>query len=544
MILTLPTLSFSLFTFSNTHLVANLRSLTNMSTPPIPTSGDLPIDPDLLAATQESTPSPPPKRRKKDIYRPARNSLYDLMYQHAGTSLFVRPIFWTDMHTQLLGGRFEELPPCDTPLPPDVPGSPPSRGHLTPSRSIQTLSNALTEILLPTPGSHTYMGLGAVKTVLSTLWPEPFSASRYQEELHLYFGGRVYRDAIRAQVMWNFPAEPVKSSYHSFETTSTKPAESFGLTSASSSPSHNPANLPMMCYMGKNHLAGMRKNLFRIARGPKSTWNGPVHRLQQLRSKMLMPCNADHDPLLVGMFLAMAQRHFYGLPGPSARREHAWKPTRGIAPNPTFHDLKLRILTHDDENAEFIVYTATVTADFLQRFHNPFEVRSDDEGAAPGMKIEYTRVRIWPILGLRERLGKALGQDIVGPFDPNEIETWEDDPVDYTNEMRKRDALSEVINGSFKNDTDAGDNGTDEPVTTCKKRSLSDDGSAEPSTGGKKRCLSEGELLGLVGASWSEVINGLFKDEADAGDDQANTPVRSDNKAMLPMMNMTTPTPP
>jgi len=199
---------------------------------------------------------------------------------------------------------------------------------------------------------------------------------------------------------------------------------------------------------------------------------------------MLIPSNDDQDPHLVGIFLAMAQRHFYGLPHPSHRREHAWDPS-GTRPEPTFQDLRLRILTHDNDTAEFIIYTATITAGFLHRFHDPVSAHVDHTGQVPGMDIEYTRVPIWPILGLRERMGKALGQDMVGPFDPNEIVTWEDDD-DSDSDMlpskaakRKRKALSEVLNGSFEGDSC--DEEADEPALTA-----------------KKRCLREGSAVGVV----------------------------------------------
>ena len=400
------------------------------------------------------------------------------MNQHAGASLFVRPLFWTDQHCELLGVHFRELPACDTPVPTDVAGTPPSRGHMRPSQAITTLSDALTEILVPSSPLHTLSSNG-VKTVLETLWPHAFPKARYLPDLHLYFGGRVYRDVVRAQVMWNFP----DNRELSFLSVTTRAADSF-LESPASSPGHNPANLPMMCYLGKSQLAAIRKNIFRVALGPRNTPNEPVWRLQQLRSKMLIPSNDDQDPHLVGIFLAMAQRHFYGLPHPSPRREHAWDPS-GTHPEPTFHDLRLRILTHDNDTAEFIIYTATITAGFLRRFHDPLSAHVDSSGRVPGMDIEYTRVPIWPILGLRERMGKALGQDIVGPFDPDEIETWEDSDSDSDmlpgkSTKRKRKALSEVLNGSFEGG-DSCDEEADEPALTA-----------------KKRCLREGSAVGVV----------------------------------------------
>ena len=414
------------------------------------------------------------RRRRNRAYRPAKNSLFDVIRQNAGTSLFVRPICWTDLHAELLGARFEELPPCDTPLPVTLPGTPPSKGHMRPSQTIITLSEALTQILLP-DAVHPILCSNSIKTILMTLWPESFSKPQYLPELHLFFGGRVYRDSVRAQIMWNYPTavEEIKSSYSSFRTVTTRPADSFNHSTQQSTP-QNPVNLPMVCYIGKSQLASIRRNLFRVAPSPGRGWNEPVWRLQQLRAKMLIPSNADHDAHFVGIFLAMAQKHFYAPPALSSRRDSPMSPDKKIPPCPNFQDITLRILTHDTETAEFLVYTGHITAKFLEKFHNPFK-NPDDEEQTSGIKIEYTRVPIWPILGLRERLGKALGEEVVGQFNPEEVETWEVDREKHETGKRKREVLTEVFNNSFSSESE------DEPSLTA-----------------KKRCLSEGTPSGVV----------------------------------------------
>lgn len=350
---------------------------------------------------------------------------------------------------------------------------------MSPSTTIMTLSDSLTQILLP-DAMHPILCTNAVKTILMTLWPEPFSKPQYLPELHLYFGGRVYRDSVRAQIMWNFPSDEVKSSYSSFRSVSTRPADSFNPSQNPSqlpcTPSQTAANLPMVCYIGKNQLASIRRNLFRISPGPAKSWNEPVSRLQQLRARQLVPSNLDQDAYFVGIFLAMAQKHFYPLPFASPRRESSISPKGCIPPTPNFRDVTLRILTHDTETSDFLIYTAYVTKEFLEKFHNPFKAApNDDDAATSGIRIEYVRVPIWPILGLRERLGKALGHDVVGQFNPDEIETWEKDPEKQDTNKRKREVLSEVLNGSFEEDTDD-----------------------EPSLSAKKRCLSEGSPVGVV----------------------------------------------
>ncbi|CEI67831.1 unnamed protein product [Fusarium venenatum] len=99
----------------------------------------------------------------------------------------------------------------------------------------------------------------------------------------------------------------------------------------------------------------------------------------------------------------MAQKHFYPSPPTTGRHDSQISPEQGIPPCPNFHDLKLRILTHGTDTLEFIVYTGYVTKEFLERFHDPFKAPLDDDDATvSGLKIEYTRIPIWPILELRE----------------------------------------------------------------------------------------------------------------------------------------------
>ena len=80
--------------------------------------------------------------------------------------------------------------------------------------------------------------------------------------------------------------------------------------------------------------------------------------------------------------------------------------------------------------------------------------REDENEGIPGITIDYTRVRIWPILGLLERIGKALGEDIVGSVDDAKLKTWEDDDEPQNASKRGREA-PDVFNGNLgeKSDT-------------------------------------------------------------------------------------------
>lgn len=427
------------------------------------------------------------RRRRRRVYRPDEGSLYDKMWEHAGVSLFVRPICWTDLHLRLLGATFVEMPRCDTPVPPQSPrGAPvsPSRCHLKPSAAATTLSRELTAMLANGISRHYWSQ--SVRTVMSTLFPERLSSDNMHPALHHYFGGMVYRDTCRVQVMWD-SSQSRSGSIGSFESASTRPAESFGIptgggadcaTSGSGSSSASgasqqtspPASQPILSYVGKAQLVATRRTMYRVIQGPDHSYNGPVERLQQLRSKMFVPENPNHDPLIVGIILALAQKRFYAEPVLTPTK---WYPQRAkpLGPGePEFHDVTVHLLMNDNDTSEFIVYKGKVTADLLRKFHEPtknpraaagktlvdkMEELADDGG----IRIEYTRVPVWPILGLKERLGKTLGRDIVGDFDEDNIETWEEEAdrkLDRLKRRREREALAEVFNGSFEDDANDG----------------------------------------------------------------------------------------
>ncbi|KAM3487671.1 hypothetical protein MY3957_009031 [Beauveria namnaoensis] len=392
--------------------------------------------------------------RKRFPRRVAPGSVLDIMRCNSGTALFVRPLCWTDRHAELLKVQFNELPICATPMPVNEPGSPPPKGHMQPSRSILKLSETLSDILSYKIAHPTAVS-DAVCTIMAKLWPESFCQYHVVPDLHLFFGDKVYHEAVRAQIMWTYPSGSCPPSQ-------TRPISSQSTQDAASSPEsrfsdstlpsrHVLTDQPMVCYMGKAQLASIRRNMFRIAPGPNRQFNEPVSSLFKLRSKNLEPQNPNEDSYIAGMLLAMAQKHFYPNPRISSLFRRGISPSKNARP---FRDLKLRFMTHDIERAQFIVYTGHMTATFLERFRRPHRMPPAPEFDGDlGFKIDYVCVLIWPILGLRERLGKALGMDLVGEFDPEVMETWEEDDVetpDSSGSKRKRTALGEVVNGSFE----------------------------------------------------------------------------------------------
>ncbi|KAK1948696.1 hypothetical protein LY78DRAFT_664769 [Colletotrichum sublineola] len=164
-----------------------------------------------------------------------------------------------------------------------------------------------------------------------------------------------------------------------------------------------------------------------ISDTPRNTYgvirdSTPVKELNTLYYKPSACVKANEDsihPFLAGVILALAQRPFYGkaIP-PVTKRPYS----SVVSPSFTaeFHDVVVHILTIS--NKDFVVYKGVVAEALLRKFSYPAE-NPQPTGKADGMRIEYTRVPIWPILGLRERLGKALGPDLVGNVDEDNIET-------------------------------------------------------------------------------------------------------------------------
>lgn len=68
----------------------------------------------------------------------------------------------------------------------------------------------------------------------------------------------------------------------------------------------------------------------------------------------------------------------------------------------------------DAAENNLVIYTGTIGADFLEGFANPARTLHRKPGGASSMRIDYTRVPIWPFYGLKERLASALGSEVTG----------------------------------------------------------------------------------------------------------------------------------
>ncbi|KAL2129595.1 hypothetical protein VTI74DRAFT_7549 [Chaetomium olivicolor] len=440
--------------------ISQLRAIVSMSTS---RDGSSPPEHGLPTERDHQTQPAQTKRRlcRRPITRPEPGSLYDIMHEHAGTSLYVVPICWTDQHSRLLGARFHERPAIVKPVPDPAPGV-----WLEPSRMAQMLTSEMHNLVREdaTP-ARAFCKNHAIKRIMSTLFPTTLSHPKTGAELNLYFGHRVFRKVVRIPCIWKSPSNVDVS----FDSCPTLPSTSFGQAPKAGG---REAGMPMLAYINKAQLAAIRKNLYGIVRGPENTTNEPVSRLQKLRSKMLVPEDADHDPYIVAILLAMAQAHFYheSSSRSSPQSSQGGRKSVRIAP-PVFRDVEVQVITHDDGNdssPNFVIYTAVVTATFLKRFMYPHKApeSKSDEDINTGMDISYTPVSFWPILGLKERLSRALGHEIASDSiydDPNYIGLWdpllepqvEIRPVYQPVSLKRRrgaerQPLSQVLNSSFE----------------------------------------------------------------------------------------------
>ncbi|KAI0484082.1 hypothetical protein GGR56DRAFT_612251 [Xylariaceae sp. FL0804] len=410
-------------------------------------------DPSQLGAPPETGPNLSPRRRRirRKHKSPEVGSLYDTMYDHAGESLFVLPICWTDFHKQLLGCRFIARPPHNTPTPSSKLS--PQQLRETPipifykGRILDRLMSDNTTILAKTI---------ALRDILRMMYPNHLSKSRYSADLDLRFGHRRYPNAVRCQWLWQ-PVTCASASFSSATTVTASQSASHMMASMSVNVANNG---PVLAYVSRDYLKKIRTNCFRIARGPS---NAPVCRLQQLRSKNLMPKNADEDQYLIAVMIAMAQHSVYG---------NMWQGT-DFEPR----DTPVRVVTTSEGEENLIVYSATVPEALLMMFHDPDKAPRGNTQ----FEIEYARVPVWPVLGLKERLGQALGADVVGDFANVPMDTYENElqqpaTPESASPKRRRGVLEEVLNASFSEDRES----------DCHGRVLG-------KRTGKRICLEEGK---------------------------------------------------
>ncbi|KAI0407776.1 hypothetical protein F4802DRAFT_551222 [Xylaria palmicola] len=414
-------------------------------------------------SADSATPTPSTKRRKlhRMLKRPEIGSLYDILHDHVGTSLFLRPIFWTDLHSRLLGCRFVQLPSPKTrpPLSFSTPDSSPSP-HRTrkPSRTFRRIEKnigALMSHSVPRSFRDTRDKDNAMVDLLSLLYPGRLSCPSLCTDLNMRFGHSLYRSAVYCQLLW-YPlcsSSPVVS----FDSATTRIAsEPASHTASYSMAASAPSDGPVLAYISRFHINCLRRQGLYAVKAPPGVWNIPVVRMQALRGKRLLPKNEDEDAHFLGVMIAMAQQSVYA--------------NLNAGTGFTARDVEVRLLTEAVEDETLLVYRATIPAATLAMLHRPHVAPTRH----PEIQVEHVRVPLWPVIGLKERLGKVLGSDIVGDIDDTHIETFDDEESKTSRELnrkRRRDALSEVWNMSFCEDPEP-----DSPkLFLGKKRRMEDD---------------------------------------------------------------------
>ena len=166
------------------------------SRPPTPAS---PTDPNMSTKPQHAHTRAP--LRRKHI-APEVGSLYDILHDHHHTSLYIQPICWTDLHTQVLGCQFPQLPPQNTP----TPQSHPSRR--VPPPTVNKVMGELNKLMSNDRSPAAMTQTRAIKEILSTLFPAHLSKAKTTADFGIRFGNRCYLRQVRCQAIWKRPDFP------------------------------------------------------------------------------------------------------------------------------------------------------------------------------------------------------------------------------------------------------------------------------------------------------------------------------------------------
>lgn len=336
------------------------------------------------------------RRRARQVFQPEAGSLCSILHEYAGESLFVRPIMWTNAHLSAFGVKFVQLPPCQRPRPVSSEGW----RQPAPSSKLFRLTGNINMVLSMNkaaigrePPLNSANRLCGLNELFAIMYPDRkiICAPGKNHLLPLFVWGAPYPQVCNIEILW-----------------------------------HDEAKKSTMGFLDKASLQFVRKSRMFSVSSRNGVENTAVKELVRKRINLILPADRDADPYLAGAFVAMAQSRFY--PASLETKRMALgvaKRTFRDLRMPKFTDTQLRILTTDDGQT-FSVYTATVTAKLLTALHCPIdkELRSGPDDF--GMTIEHTKVDIFPLLGLKERLGKALGQDLVGDVNFEGMETYEE----------------------------------------------------------------------------------------------------------------------
>ncbi|KAI1110625.1 hypothetical protein F5Y14DRAFT_346016 [Nemania sp. NC0429] len=355
------------------------------------------------------------KTARRTITSPTIGSLFDIMHDNAGLSLFVPPLFWTDHHTRLLDCRFVQVPPMATQGPLSRP--PPRSSQAFPLKSslptslsgddISAMYEALT--VLMSPNQLQKSKNTSMKNLMSQLYPHKLTEPGEGGNLPMEFGNRRYFDAVGYQLVWDHKMP----NYFPFG--STPPRKQLGGKS------------PILAYIvSPSNLDWQRRTRYFVTYlGPGGVLNIPVHRWNHLRYKQLRAKDPNENAYLVGCIIAMAQNKSQG--------------SRIFG-----RGTRVNLISIEEETKSFIVYKTTVSAAFLAKFHDPAATPAGNSE----LVVEYTKVPTWPLMGLKERLSNALGVEFQDSFYLPPGRREQAGPM-AGSPKRKRDPLSEMLNTSF-----------------------------------------------------------------------------------------------
>lgn len=443
----------------------------------------------IAAPGRSFAPHSSPRRRAptRRHVMPEKGSLFSIIAANPRLRLFVRPMGWAEDHNRLLGVIWAPRPTITT-----APLSASAMSEYLDARD--PVHASMSRMFLPSTRNE-----APICDVLPRIFPrgnilslraDPFA------ELMLWFDSRLYRYAMRVECLWRWPYPKEADADQSFATASTLDTLSGDDEEETVGKALPRCGKPMLAYVGRDWLRGFRTRHMRVPLGPTGARNEPVARLCALQEKQLIPEDPERDPRFVGILLAMAQEHVYPAQHLPPRFVGTVPPKVEVSPD--FRDVTVRLLVHVLED-HFLVYKATVSADYLRRFHFPMKAFAQaDEGVkVPGLTVEVTKVAESPRRGLRERLAAALGEEVVGPVF-KELPAWrledkeEEDEGRMTPDTERWTPAPEegVVDSDPESeetiDGDDSDYGTPQPEKTsptkeavAEKHSPADEGCAE-----------------------------------------------------------------
>lgn len=421
----------------------------------------------VIAATGgSSAPHTTPRRRpppRRHIV-PEKGSLYNFIVANPRSRLFVRPMGWVEEHNRLLGVIWAPQPTITT-----APLSTSAMSEYLDARD--PVHASMSRMFLPSTRNE-----APISDVLPRIFPRSNILSLRADpfaELMLWFDSRLYRYAMRVECLWRWPYPKESDADQSFATASTLDVFSGDEEEETIGKAPPRCGKPMLAYVGREWLRGFRMRHMRVPLGPTGVRNEPVARLCAMQERQLIPQDPERDPRFVGILLTMAQEHVYPPQHQLYRFPGTVPPKMEVSPD--FRDVTVRLLVHDLAD-HFLLYKATFSADYLRRFHFPMNAFPQEGGRLPGLKVEVTKVAERPRRGLRERLGAALGEEVVGPvFRENPAWKFEDKEEDDEGRMTPdterwtpapEEGVGVVENGTESEETtDAGDSdeGTPKP---------------------------------------------------------------------------------